>query len=179
MQVLQLTALESLDLSNTSLRSLPNTLHALSNLTRLRLASCSFTRLPTAVFSVPSLRHLDLGRNADLSLGDLSRTQLTWLASLGSLNIAKLDDCVWERPCLPTLAFLEAASRQRQLLLRVDAAEASGQIPCKGGQLQREGGWKKRGMGETCVLERCWEGSVSVGVRGANGQLVQICLDIP
>ncbi len=81
MQIMQLTSLHILDLSNTCLSALPKTLAALSGLQELLLGACCFRRVPAALLrQLDSLRVLDMSRNAELELEGLSVDDLTWLA---------------------------------------------------------------------------------------------------
>ena len=82
LQILQLTSLRSLDLSNTCLSSLPLGITALKALQELQLGACSFRCVPAQLLrQLDSLRDLDLSRNADLELQQLSMDDLTWLAT--------------------------------------------------------------------------------------------------
>ena len=79
-QILQLTSLQTLDLSNTSLSSLPEGFTALRGLEELLLGACSFQSVPAdQLRQLPALRKLDMSRNSDLELQQLSRGDLMWL----------------------------------------------------------------------------------------------------
>ncbi|BDA42053.1 probable leucine-rich repeat protein SHOC-2 [Coccomyxa sp. Obi] len=176
-QVLELTSLETLDVSNALLACLPEGLDRLPNLATLRAASCSFTQIPPAVFSAPSLRCLDLSRNPGLELGELSRTQLALLAKLGRLSLAKLGDCAWLQASLPALEFLESSSRQRRRR-SAGSAEVFRADMLPSNQAAR-GSSGCRGKEESiCVLERQSQGCLSVGVWQPDGRLLQVPLAV-
>ena len=72
MQIMQLTSLHILDLSNTCLSGLPPTLAALTSLQELLLGACCFRRVPAALLCrLGSLQVLDMSRNAELELEGL------------------------------------------------------------------------------------------------------------
>ncbi len=82
LQIIQLTSLRTLDLSNTCLSSLPLGITALKALQELQLGACSFKSIPAQLLrQLDALRDLDLSRNADLELQQLSLDDLTWLAT--------------------------------------------------------------------------------------------------
>ncbi len=81
-QIIQLSSLRTLDLSNTCLSSLPLGITALEALQELQLGACSFKTVPAQLLrQLHSLRNVDLSRNADLELQQLSLDDLTWLAT--------------------------------------------------------------------------------------------------
>ena len=80
-QIMQLTSLHILDLSNTCLSGLPPTLAALTSLQELLLGACCFRRVPAALLRrLDSLQVLDMSRNTELELEGLSVDDLTWVA---------------------------------------------------------------------------------------------------
>ena len=81
MQIVQLTSLHILDLSNTCLSALPPTLAALASLQELLLGACCFRRVPAALLrQLESLQVLDMSRNTELEVEGLSVDELIWLA---------------------------------------------------------------------------------------------------
>ena len=86
LQILQLRSLQTLDLSNTGLSSLPEGFTALRGLEELLLGACRFQSIPTyQLRQLPALRKLDMSRNSDLELQQLSIDDLMWLVT-GTLN---------------------------------------------------------------------------------------------
>lgn len=82
LQILQLTSIRTLDLSNTCLGSLPLGITAMTALQELQLGACSFKSVPAQLLrQLAALRDLDLSRNADLELQQLSPDDLAWLAT--------------------------------------------------------------------------------------------------
>ena len=82
LQILQLTSLQTLDLSNTGLSSLPESFTALRGLEELLLGACRFQGVPTyQLRQLPALRKLDMSRNSDLELQQLSMEDLVWLVT--------------------------------------------------------------------------------------------------
>ena len=82
LQSLQLTSLRTLDMSNTCLSSIPPGITALKALRELQLGACSFKSIPADLLrQLEALRALDLSRNAELELQQLSHEDLAWLAT--------------------------------------------------------------------------------------------------
>ena len=82
LQILQLTSLQTLDLSNTGLSSLPEGFAALMGLEELLLGACRFHSIPTyQLRQLPALQKLDMSRNSDLDLQQLSMEDLIWLVT--------------------------------------------------------------------------------------------------
>ena len=82
LQILQLTSLQTLDLSNTGLSSLPEGFTGLSGLEDLLLGACRFDSVPAyQLRQLPALRKLDMSRNSDLELQQLSKEDLMWLVT--------------------------------------------------------------------------------------------------
>ncbi len=82
LQILQLTSLHTLDLSNTCLSSIPQGITSLKALRELQLGACSFKSVPAGLLRrLEALRALDLSRNAELELQQLSHDDLAWLAT--------------------------------------------------------------------------------------------------
>ena len=82
LQILQLTSLQTLDLSNTGLSSLPEGFVVLKGLEELLLGACSFQSVPAdQLRQLPALRKLDMSRNSDLELQQLAMEDLMWLVT--------------------------------------------------------------------------------------------------
>ena len=82
LQILQLTSLQTLDLSNTGLSSLPEGFLALKGLQELLLGACNFQSVPAdQLRQLPALRKLDMSRNSDLELQQLAMEDLVWLVT--------------------------------------------------------------------------------------------------
>ncbi|CAA6799014.1 MAG: Unknown protein [uncultured Aureispira sp.] len=79
--ILKLTDLKTLILSNNPILELPEEISLLTNLEELYLESCSLEQLPTSIGALKHLRVLDVSRNSPLQLPD-SINQLKQLEEL-------------------------------------------------------------------------------------------------